>query len=100
MMQDCDCFHPLYLDIDDTRHNKLPCDLTPHSLTHSCIKAVMSQFSGELRSCPCNQACYETQYSTMVSSALWPANQFKVGLVRTYQTYCKLKYMLCRLCWA
>ena len=77
-MQDCDCFHPLYLDIDDTRHGKRPCDLSK-SVTDSCITAVMSQFSGELRSCPCQQACYQTQYTAAVSSALWPAKLYKAS---------------------
>ena len=78
VMQDCDCFHPLYLDIDDTRHGKPPCDLSD-SVTESCITAVMSQFSGELRSCPCQQACYQTQYTAAVSSALWPAKLYEAS---------------------
>ena len=78
VMQDCDCFHPLYLDIDDTRHNKVPCDLSD-SETDSCIKAVMTQFSRELRSCPCQQACYQTQYTAAVSSAFWPAKLYEAS---------------------
>ena len=55
VMQDCGCFHPLYLDIDDTRDGKPPCDLG-NSTTDLCVKGVMAQFSGALRACPCNQA--------------------------------------------
>ena len=55
VMQDCGCFHPLYLDIDDTRDGKPPCDLG-NSTTDLGVKGVMAQFSGALRACPCNQA--------------------------------------------
>ena len=54
VMQDCGCFHPLYLDIDDTREEKPPCNLG-NSTVDLCIKRVMAQFSGALRACPCNQ---------------------------------------------
>ena len=77
VMEDCDCFHPLYLDIDDTRHGKYPCDLDD-SETDACISSVMRQFSGELRSCPCDPACYQTQYTAAVSSAMWPSKQYEV----------------------
>ena len=54
VMADCGCFHPLYLDIDDTREEKPPCNLG-NSTVDLCIKRVMAQFSGALRACPCNQ---------------------------------------------
>ena len=96
VMQDCGCFHPLYLDIDDTRDGKPPCDLG-NSTADLCIKGVMAQFSGALRACPCNQvsilrnkcylyiilllkACYQTQYTAAVSSAMWPAKQYEASV--------------------
>ena len=77
-MADCGCFHPIYLDIDNTRHGKEPCNMGD-SDTDTCIKAVMGQFSKELRSCPCEQACYQTEYTAGVSSALWPSKQYEVN---------------------
>lgn len=83
VMQDCGCFHPLYLDIDDTRGGHPPCDLSD-SEVDTCIMAIMNQFSGAQRSCPCNQSCYETEYTAAVSSSVWPAKQYEGILSLSY----------------
>ena len=76
----CNCFHPLYLDIDGdgARGGKEPCDLA-NTTTTLCIDEVLNQFTAELRRCPCNQSCYETEYGASVSSSMWPAANYEVG---------------------
>ena len=76
-MADCKCFHPLYLDIDGTRGSYEPCNLDEVA-TKLCISNVMDQFTTGVRSCPCNQSCFETEYASSVSSAMWPAKQYEV----------------------
>ena len=43
IMQDCGCFHPLYLDIDTARLGHPACSLA-NTTTDSCISDIMNQF--------------------------------------------------------
>ena len=75
IMTDCGCFHPLYLDIDDDRGGKLPCDMSD-----SCVDDIMKQFEDNRRSCDCSEACDETQYKATISTSKWPSNQYLVNI--------------------
>ena len=75
--EDCGCFHPLYLDVDDTRGDVPPCDLAD-STVEACIDDILSQLSTDDRTCPCNQSCYETKFTPLVSSTAWPSYQYTV----------------------
>ena len=44
MLSDCQCFHPLYLDIDTIRGGRPPCDLS-HSDTEECVENIFTQFN-------------------------------------------------------
>ena len=82
-MSDCGCFHPLYLDIDSVRQGQPACNLADDS-TSACISDIMNQFISDARSCPCDQACYETKYNAITSSTSWPARQYLPNAMINY----------------
>ena len=43
-MSDCECFHPLYLDIDSNRGELRPCDLN-NDTTHTCIDTIITEMN-------------------------------------------------------
>ena len=45
----------------------------------ACVEGLMQQFDSGDRTCQCNPACFELDYEISLSSATWPANQYKVS---------------------
>jgi len=41
-----------------------------------CIKNVTTQYEELTKSCPCKVACYETDFTAVMSSSTWPSNQY------------------------
>ena len=78
-MQGCGCFHPLYVDVDEARGDKSPCDLA-NETTEICINEVLAQLLNDDLPCSCNQSCYEIKYMPQISSTTWPSYQYAVGL--------------------
>ena len=78
IMQDCGCFHPLYLDIDDTRLGRAVCNLA-NTTTTACVATILDQIVAGQRTCPCHQSCDQTLFQTSVSAASWPSKQYEVG---------------------
>ena len=78
IMQDCGCFHPLYLDIDDTRLGHSVCNLA-NITTTACVGSILDQIVVGQRTCPCHQSCDQTLFQTSVSAASWPSKQYEVG---------------------
>ena len=78
MLSDCQCFHPLYLDKDDVRAGREPCDLV-ESATQYCVQEVINQFNRDLRRCNCNASCEEFSYRALPSVSLWPSKQYEVS---------------------
>ena len=78
IMQDCGCFHPLYLDIDDSRLGRAVCNLA-NTTTTACVATILDQIVAGQRTCPCHQSCDQTLFQTSVSAASWPSKQYEVG---------------------
>ena len=92
IISDCGCFHPQYLDTDDLTVK--PCNLQSNSKILKklfsnkqfsssgndsiCVEGLMQQFDNGDRKCQCNPACFELDYEISLSSATWPAKQYKV----------------------
>ena len=80
VLQDCDCFHPLYLDWDGHRPRKAPCDLG-RSEVAQCLENIETEFSTDMRRCSCNSTCQEVNYDSVTSSSLWPSLHYEVRFV-------------------
>ena len=78
IMNDCNCFHPLYLDIDANKQGQVPCNMADMTV-NACVDQIMTQFTEGIRKCQCSQACNETQYKALLSSSKWPSNQYLVN---------------------
>ena len=76
MLSDCQCFHPLYLDIDTIRGGRPPCDLS-HSETEECVESIFTQFNLDQRKCTCNASCTELSYVSLPSSSVWPSKKYE-----------------------
>ena len=77
VLKDCDCFHPLYLERDDHRQQKDPCDLGQTEVAQ-CLENIETQFTTDLRRCNCNATCQEVNYDSVLSSSLWPSFNYEV----------------------
>ena len=74
VLRDCDCFHPLYLDSDDHRDRRSPCELGKPEVSQ-CLANIETEFTRDLRRCHCNASCEEVSYNSVLSSSLWPARR-------------------------
>ena len=55
------------------------CLVTPSvnvSSDYACFQNILDQFDDENKTCDCNVACHEAQFSSSVTVSTWPSNQY------------------------
>ena len=82
VLKDCDCFHPLYLERDDHKQGKAPCDLGQSEVSQ-CLDDIETEFNSDLRRCNCNSTCQEVNYDAVISSSLWPSFHYEVRFLKS-----------------
>ena len=80
---ECDCSHPLYGEANNDIESR-PCQLSDDGEDRECINDIITEYDVGERECDCTTSCNEFDFEKLVSSTVWPGDQFVPVIKKDY----------------